>query len=186
MSDLPSRPAEASRRDLFKADPEAARARLDSHDAIRRRDSALTVGEREMIAVDVSGLNACADLHGIDAATAARFGIAESVVEARIADIDTAPVDDRLKPLLRCLGKLTRPPGRLFAADAEAVFAAGWPEEALFHAVSTAALFNLLNRLVDGLGIAATPEYTVGSAERLSSLGDALDARSLEDGGAGS
>ena len=184
MSDLPSRPAEASRRDLFKADPEATRPRLDYHDAIRRRDSALTGGDREMIAADVSGLDAGADCHGIDAATAARFGIAETVVEARIADIDTAPVDDRLKPLLRYLGKPTRPPGRLSAA--EAVFAAGWPDEALFHAVSIAALFNLMNRLVDGLGIAATPEYTAATAEHLSSLGDALDARSLEDGGAGS
>ena len=38
-------------------------------------------------------------------------------------------------------------------ADADAVFAAGWNDQALHDAVSTCALFNFMNRLVEGHGI---------------------------------
>ncbi len=57
-------------------------------------------------------------------------------------------------------------------ADAEAVRAAGWDDWALLHdAVSVCALFNLRNRLVDGLGVAADPEYADLSGRRLAEGG---------------
>lgn len=52
-------------------------------------------------------------------------------------------------------------------ADAVAVFEAGWNEQALYDAVSVCALFNFMNRLVDGLGIAAGPDYFALSGRRL-------------------
>jgi hypothetical protein len=64
-----------------------------------------------------------------------------------------------MKPLLRYVGKLTLTPSRMIPADAEAVFQAGWDERALHDAVSVCALFNLMNRLVDGLGIQAGEDY---------------------------
>jgi len=42
-------------------------------------------------------------------------------------------------------------------ADADAVFAAGWNEAALHSAIAVCCLFNFMNRLVEGHGIAADP-----------------------------
>lgn len=49
--------------------------------------------------------------------------------------------------------------------------AAGWEERALHDAVSVCALFNLMNRLVEGLGIDAGDAYFAGAARRLSGEG---------------
>jgi hypothetical protein len=51
------------------------------------------------------------------------------------------------------------------------VFAAGWDERALHDAVSVCALFNFMNRLVEGLGIQADVGYFGVAAERLASQG---------------
>ena len=82
-----------------------------------------------------------------------------------------APVDERMKPVLRYVHKLTRMPSRLTAADAEAVLAAGWDEQTLHDAASVCGLFNLMNRLVEGLGIQADAGYFRLSAERLATQG---------------
>ena len=67
-------------------------------------------------------------------------------------------------------------------ADAEAVLAAGWPEEALFDAVAICALYNLMNRLVNGLGIEADADYFEAAAKRLSTGGYAAMAEALPQG----
>lgn len=51
------------------------------------------------------------------------------------------------------------------SADADAVFAAGWDGQALHDAVSVCALFNFMNRLVEGMGLKGDPGY-VGMAAR--------------------
>ena len=129
MSYLPSLPAAATLGDVFAARPEAATPLLLYHQAILRGPSPLSEGEPELMGAYVSGLNDCAYCHGIHAATAARFGVEASLLGALLADVDTAPVDSPLKPLLKLAAKLTRSPSRVEAADAEAVFAAGWPEQ---------------------------------------------------------
>ena len=53
--------------------------------------------------------------------------------------------------------KLTLTPSRIGLADAAAVFSAGWDEQALFDAISVCALFNFMNRIVDGSGIGKDP-----------------------------
>lgn len=49
---------------------------------------------------------------------------------------------------------------------AEAVFAAGWDEKALHDAVLVCAMFNFMNRMVEGLGIRADANYAVESGQR--------------------
>lgn len=115
-------------------------------------DSPLDRGTRELIAAYVSGLNGCRYCHGAHVAFAESHGIDPGLLAALLEDPAAAPVDDRLRPLLAFCRKLTETPSRLVAADAEAVFAAGWPEEALEDAIAVAALFALYNRLMDGHG----------------------------------
>lgn len=120
-----------------------------------RGPSSLTTAERELIAAYVSGLNQCQFCHGAHAAFAAELGVDPTIFEPLLADVESAPVDDKLKPLLRYVRKLTLTPSRMVEADAEQVFAAGYDEQALEDAIVICALFNFYNRLVDGHGVRA-------------------------------
>jgi uncharacterized peroxidase-related enzyme len=168
---LKSLPEDAVLLQVFQAHPETARPLMDFHELIMRRPSAFTDGERELIAAYVSGVNACGYCHGVHTKTAEAFGVAPGLLEAALSDLDTAPVDDKLRPVLRYVGKLTATPSKMTPADAQAVYAAGWDEQALYDAVMVCALFNFMNRMVDGLGVTADEAYFAKSGHRLQELG---------------
>ncbi|WIY02252.1 peroxidase-related enzyme [Amycolatopsis mongoliensis] len=167
MSYLRSLPAETTLLQVFQANPDPARHLLDLHEVLMRGESPFTPGERELIAAYVSGVNSCTYCHGIHTITAEAFGVPEGLLTAAVADLDSAPVDDKLRPVLAYVGKLTRTPSRMTEDDAEAVFAAGWDERALHDAVLVCALFNFMNRMVEGLGIRADEAYATTSGLRL-------------------
>ena len=156
---------------MFRAHPDTAFPLLDYHEALMRGPSPLSIAERELIAAYVSGLNACDYCYGIHQVTAERFGIDEATLSGLLTDLSTAEVEDRMRPLLGYLGKLTGDPGRVSPADARAVLTAGWDERALHDAVSVCALFNFMNRFVNGLGITADDDYTDTSGTRLADHG---------------
>lgn len=170
MTYLPSLPDDATLLDVFRAYPDTARPLLDYHQTLLRGPSPLTVAERELIAAYVSGLNACGYCHGIHIAVAEAFGVAENTLTALIDDLHTAPVPERLRPVLRYAAKLTRTPSRMTPEDAQAVLDAGWDEQALHDAVAVCALFNFMNRFVDGLGVTAGSEFTATSSRRLADV----------------
>ena len=134
---------------------------------LMRGPSPLTPGERELIAAFVSGVNSCRYCHGARSLVARAFGVDETVLAASLDNTDVALVDARLKPTLRYVRKLTETPSRMTAADAAAVYDAGWNDEALLHAIAVCAYFNNMNRLVEGAGIVGTSEEYATAAERL-------------------
>lgn len=153
MSYFPSLPADAGVRHILGLNPQAGRALIEFHTAVLRVDTALTAAHKELIAAYVSELNACTYCHGVHRQTALAFGIEEGLIERLIADLDTAPVEPRLVPLLAYARKLTQEPAKMVASDAQAVFDAGWSERDLHDAVLTVGLFNLMNRLLEGHGV---------------------------------
>lgn len=170
---FPSLPNPPSMADVFQAFPHTIRPLCEYHDCLLRDHSPLTVGQRELIAAYVSGVNACTFCHGAHTMAARAFGVDESVFEELIDNLDGAAVDEKMKPILRYVGKLTRTPSRMTEADAKAVYDAGWSEQALFDAVSVCALFNFMNRIVEGTGISgdflrAPPEEQKAQMKRLS------------------
>src|SRR5712691_4601317 len=68
---------------------------------VMRGPSPLSTGERELIATYVSGLNRCRMCFESHVLVAREFGTDETTLRSLIDDVDTAPVDPRLKPLLR-------------------------------------------------------------------------------------
>ncbi len=150
---FPSLPDAPHLGDTLQRFPDAAATIMQLADQILLRDSALSVGERELIAAYVSGLNACAFCFGAHKSAAEAFGIDGDLIEALMADPDTAPVDDRLKPVLAYVACLTRTPAQMTEAHAQAVYDAGWPEQALYDAVQVCALFSFMNRIVEGTGV---------------------------------
>jgi uncharacterized peroxidase-related enzyme len=166
--------------DVFKAYPETSRPLIDYHETLLRGPSPLSVAERELIAAFVSTLNACSYCTGVHEATARALDVDAEMLAALTNDVDESTVDGRLKPILHYVKKLTLTPSRLTESDAEAVFAAGWDDRALHDAVSVCALFNFMNRLVEGLGITADQAYFDLAASRLSKHGYAGLNRLLE------
>ena len=139
--------------DLYKAFPKNVAPLMDYTDGILRSEGELSIAQRELIATFVSGLNACDFCFQSHLIYAKAFGIEEGVLESLLVDIESAPVEDKLKPILHYVKKLNQLPSRIVAADAEAVYDAGWGEQALYEAVQVCALFNMMNRIIEGTGV---------------------------------
>ncbi len=167
MPHLPSLPEKATLLDVFRRFPETSRALIEYHERLLRGPSPLRVAERELIAAYVSGLNQCHYCHGVHTVAAEALGVAPGTLEQLLNDPDSADIDAKLRPILHYVRKLTLSPARMTSADAEAVYAAGWDEQALHDAVSICALFNFMNRLVEGLGIDADKAYFDEAGRRL-------------------
>lgn len=169
MAFLKELPANAVLLDVFKRYPAHFLPLIEYHQRLLRGPSPLSIQQRELLAAYVSALNDCSYCAGVHEQTARCFGVDGGLLRQLVDDLDSAPIEERLKPLFRFVQKLTLTPARMTEADAAAVFAAGWDDRALHDAVATCALFNCMNRLVEGFGIDAGPDYFATSAERLAS-----------------
>ena len=158
MSHSSSPPPFASLVDVFREFPETSRAIGALHHEIMRRESAFTKGERELMASLVSALNSCGYCVGIHESAAEAFGVEPGLLAQLVDDIDTAAVDDRLKPVLHFVAKLALQPSRMLTEDTQAVLAAGWDEKALFDAVCVCSFYSFMNRYVSGTGLESDPE----------------------------
>ena len=150
---IPSLPQPAHLSDVFRAFPATVRPLLEYHDILLRGDSDLSRGQRELIAAYVSGLNACAFCFGAHKIAADAFGIAPALIDALIQDIDATDIDPAMKPILHYVHCLTLSPAKMTEAHSSAVYAAGWSEAALYDAVQVCALYNFMNRIVEGSGV---------------------------------
>ena len=115
---------------VLKPHPESGELIMRLTEILLRGPSTLTSAQRELIAAYTSAVNACEFCYGTHAATAEALGIDETWLTRLIDDIETADVDEELKPILRYVRKLTRTPSRVQQKDVDAIFAAGWDEDA--------------------------------------------------------
>lgn len=175
MSVFPSIEGEPGLDKLFRRFPHTAAPLLEYHDRLLRDPSPLTVAERELIAAYVSGINSCTYCHGAHVVAARAFGVDAELLGGLMDDLENSAIDAKLKPILAYVSKLTRTPAMMTEGDAQKVYDAGWDEQALFDAVSVCALFNFMNRIVEGAGIKGNP-LAADKAE--------LDARMARMGGA--
>ena len=134
---------------------------------MRSDDSPFSIAERELLAAFVSSVNACKYCTGAHTATAMEFGVEESLILSLAENIDTANVDDNMKPIFKYLKKLTINPTKMVQSDADAVFSAGWSERALYDAVIICCTWNFMNRFVEGLGLSVIPEQFVMEGKML-------------------
>jgi uncharacterized peroxidase-related enzyme len=171
MPFLRSLPKGASLLNLFKMFPETSKPLIEFHEVLLRGPSPFSEAERELIASFVSGLNKCRYCHGVHTATAELLGVPRDAIRSALDGIDASPVPAKMKPVLRYAEKLTRKPDSLTQADADAIFAVGWDDTALYHTVAVTALFNFMNRLVEGMGIELDPTYVKPASERLAKGG---------------
>jgi uncharacterized peroxidase-related enzyme len=120
---------------------------------IKSNSSPLNRSMRELIITYTSGLNQCDYCYNTHKAVSEQLGIDEKVFDQLKTDIDSAQVDERLKPVLRYVKKLTLTPDRITQADAQQIFDAGWDENVFLDVIFLCAVVNCMNRFVSGIGI---------------------------------
>ena len=172
MARLPSLPERADLADVFRRFPLGVKALCEYPDDLLRGPSPFTVGEREFIAAYVSGVNACGYCEGAHSIIAELHGIDAGLLEKVLGDPSGAGVEAKMLPVLDYVRKLTESPARLIDADAQRVFDAGWSEEALYHAISVCAIFNFMNRIVQGCGLESDPAIRDVQRERHAAMRD--------------
>ena len=139
--------------EIFQATPNRYAPLAEFIQAVMRGESDFSPGERELIAAYVSGLNACDYCHGSHQAIATDLGVDPQLLAAVLQDPATAPIDERLRPILALVHKLTLTPSKVSQADIDAVAAVGWSERAVQDAIEVCGLFGLMNRMVNGYGL---------------------------------
>lgn len=158
--------------DVFAKYPEIYRHWARMGQALINGPSPLTPGERELIQAYVAGVADCRYAYVAHGAAAEAWGLEKGLVDKLLDDLDTAPIEDRFKPLFAYIRKLTLAPARVTQADADAVFAAGWDEKGLHDAIAVTARMNFMCRIVQGHGfIPMSPERARAQAERRRKLG---------------
>ncbi len=172
MPFLKKLPTDAKVFDAFKTWPHIYDSWTETcQQILREAPSSLTAAERELIGTFVSKLNQCHYCYSVHNSAASAYGYDPALVTRLVEDVESAPVTEKLRPLLRYVRKLTLDQSRMAQPDADAVYAAGWSEDDLHIAIAITALFNFMNRFVHGLGIAEDPAYTLAAGARLKAHG---------------
>ena len=109
---------------------------------------------RELIATYTSKLNECEFCMRSHAAVTSQL-VDEGTVGAVLHDLETAPLPEAEKALLRFTRKVTLDSARVAADDMRPLRELGWSDEAIYYAISVAALFNFYNRWVSSTGVHA-------------------------------
>jgi uncharacterized peroxidase-related enzyme len=154
VADAKSRDAEYSKIwDLFafKNEFTVHLARLSQ--GVIRTPSTISTGMRELIAAYTSFQNECAFCTQAHAAAAASLLGDEALVWKALRDVDTAPISDKDKALLRFVGKMTKHLPDVDGCDIDVLKGAGWDDEAIYYAITTCALFNFYNRWITAAGV---------------------------------
>ena len=88
---------------------------------MRSGDCAFISEQRELIGAYTSGTNNCTYCYDTHKPTAEAFGVDENLLESMLSDLDASAVDEKLKPILRYVRKLTETPSRMGQADVDAI-----------------------------------------------------------------
>jgi uncharacterized peroxidase-related enzyme len=135
---------------FYRPDFYGSQAKEFTHEAMRG-PSAWSVGDRELMAAYVSQVNESAFCVGAHSATARQAYRDGPKVTAVLGDLESAPVEDRLRVTLRMLGKLTRE-GKVDGEDMRQVLSSGVSRQQVEDALAVCAAFNTTGRLADAFG----------------------------------
>jgi len=138
---------------------------------LRTGDCEFSDEQRELIATYASGVNNCTYCYDTHKATAEALGVEQGLLDSMVDDLEASAVDERLKPVLRYVRKLTEFPSEMNQTDADEIFAAGWDEKCFHFAVMICALFNMMNRIMDGYGIDNVAEFRRAQGRALAERG---------------
>ncbi|MDE2929354.1 MAG: peroxidase-related enzyme [Chloroflexota bacterium] len=123
------------------------------HRAIAYGPGALSRVQRELIATVVSVINGCALCQELHSRLLLHRTRDETLVAAVMRDFRTAPLAAADRALLEYAAKLTTTPAAVEESDVERLRHLGLSDAAIVEIATQTALFNYLNRVIQGLGL---------------------------------
>ena len=142
---------------LFAFRPEMAIHMGRFTHALMHEPGPISAGLRELIAAYVSSLNHCGFCLASHRAISSHL-MGDEIVNAVLKDVETAPIAPEEKTLLHFVRKVTFESSSITPRDIEEQHHAGWSDEALYYAITVAALFNFYNRWISSTGVHAVSE----------------------------
>jgi alkylhydroperoxidase family enzyme len=82
----------------------------------------------------------------------------ETLVASVLADLESAPIPEHEKVLLRFVDKVNSESVHIGPEDISVLHDAGFTDEAIYYAITVCALFNFYNRWIDASGVHALSE----------------------------
>lgn len=135
---------------FYRPDFYGTQAKKFTQEAMRG-PSAWSVGDRELMAAYVSKINGSAFCIGAHTATASQAYQDGAKVQAVLANLESAPIQEPLRATLRMLGKLTAE-GEVSADGIREVLSAGVSPQQIEDALAVCVAFNTTDRLADAFG----------------------------------
>jgi len=128
-------------------------------DELLKGESGLTEAQREMIGVVVSSTNRCYYCMTSHSGVLRALTGDAILVDQLLTNYRHATLGEQERAMLDFAVKLTEEQHRCSEADVEALRAAGWSDEDVMDIAEVTAMFNLTNRMANGLGWIPNAEY---------------------------
>jgi alkylhydroperoxidase family enzyme len=113
-------------------------------------------GTRELLIAFISALNKSESCYKIYKRLSIQLGVDELICNQLMNDINSAAVEDKLKPIFFFVKKLTLTPEQITQADVKPILDAGWEDSTLLDSIYLCSVVNCMNRLAIGNGIDKT------------------------------
>lgn len=143
----------------YAFDEKKLRAFTDTYNDLMLGDSGLSKLEREMIAVVVSSINHCYYCLAAHGAAVRQLSGDPALGEMMVMNYRAAELSPRQKAMLDFSAKLTEEPAKIEDGDRTALREAGFSDRDIWDIASTAAFFNMSNRVAAAIDMRPNAEY---------------------------
>lgn len=143
----------------YAFDEKKLRAFTDTYNDLMLGESGLSKLEREMIAVAVSSINHCFYCLTAHGAAVRQLSGDPVLGELMVMNFRAADLSPRQRAMLEFAVKLTEEPAKIVEEDRQALRDAGFGDRDIWDIASTAAFFNMSNRLAAAIDMRPNAEY---------------------------
>jgi len=138
---------------LFAFRPEVTSHLASFTEGVMRAPAPISRGLRELIAAYTSWTNECEFCWRSHAAVAAEMLGSEELVRGVLHDLESSPLPEPEKALLRFARKMTKQLPEMAEDDVAELRFVGWDDEAIYFTIMVVALFNFYNRWITTSGV---------------------------------
>lgn len=143
----------------YSFDAKKLRGFTEMYNELMLGESGLSKLEREMIAVAVSSINHCFYCLTAHGAAVRQISGDPKLGEQMVMNYRVAELSPKMRAALDFAAKLTENPDKIVESDREALRKAGWSDKDIWDIASTAAFFNMSNRMAAAIEMNPNDEY---------------------------
>ncbi len=138
---------------LFAYRPEVTSHLASFTEGVMRSPAPISGGLRELIAAYTSWINDCEFCWRSHAAVAAEMLGSEELVRSVLNDLESSPLPEKEKALMRFARKMTKELPEMNEDDVARLRDLGWNDEAIYYTIMVVGLFNFYNRWITTSGV---------------------------------